>query len=588
MRIRLLLILGVALLASSLWSAPELPVVNVAGSNYYMYTTRKDETLFGIARQFGWDDKKLQEFNPSAISPLRKGMRIFYPVSDEGQVLETPVNRDPVNVKGGKYTIRKGQTLYGVAKRNNVSVAAIMKLNPGISATNFKAGAVILLPPAGTGITQQIEKDTTVKVTSVTLVKAKKDDTWSSIASENGISADLLKKTNPKIHSVRNKGVIAVPALDTITTERTVMKGDPREVTDEGLNAIYGEVHGVNLDDSPVKMAVLLSSRGSKMETEFVRGVFAALDNLKRSGLKCNIKVIDENQSNSNVITRLDEFKPNVVLVGSEQGIPSYIADYAAVSLTPVVSAFDVKGNQYEDNAWLVQLLSPSTIFNENIASYSAKKWGDRILIFAGTEDPNDMLAQCLKDKWDAKKIRKVDISELKPDYFIEQNDYLVYSYPVKKEEVSSLVSKIADAREELPFINISVLGRPNLIVMEESMAENFGRAELYLPTRFYIDRESLEYRDFLNSYKTLFEREPVKSVPLYAAMGYDTAGYFLEQLSKSSGDLNKFRPSQRTVQSLFDFKRPENWSGFINPPVYMIRYGIGGYVTKDVVSGDE
>lgn len=65
----------------------------------------------------------------------------------------------------------------------------------------------------------------------------------------------------------------------------------------------------------------------------------------------------------------------------------------------------------------------------------------------------------------------------------------------------------------------------------------------------------------------------PVKSFPSYAAMGYDSAIYFIPSIAKTGGDLNAFVPSEETVQSDFDFKRMSNWSGFMNPVVYLVRF---------------
>lgn len=53
------------------------------------------------------------------------------------------------------HTVESGETLYHIAKVNNASIDAILKLNPGLSAGNLKAGSVITLPAAtGTAATK--------------------------------------------------------------------------------------------------------------------------------------------------------------------------------------------------------------------------------------------------------------------------------------------------------------------------------------------------------------------------------------------------------------------------------------------------
>ena len=63
-------------------TASQLPVTNVNGRNYYVYQVSGDESLFGIAKKFGWDDNLLAEQNPGAASNLKKGRKLYYPAPD--------------------------------------------------------------------------------------------------------------------------------------------------------------------------------------------------------------------------------------------------------------------------------------------------------------------------------------------------------------------------------------------------------------------------------------------------------------------------------------------------------------------------
>lgn len=202
------------------------------------------------------------------------------------------------------------------------------------------------------------------------------------------------------------------------------------------------------------------------------------------------------------------------------------------VSQTPVINTFDVKSSLYETNPYIIQLLTPSTLFNENIAAYVHDRYANRTLIFVGEEDKNDLLAECLRKVWDSGKVKTSPVAGISPDYFAEDGKYLIYGYPVKKAEVTELLDNVIAVREQRPLADISFLGRPNLIVFEESLENKFHHADVMIPSRFYIDRESSAYKTFIQDFKTLFNRAPVKSLPLYAAVGYDTSTYFIPALS--------------------------------------------------------
>ncbi len=638
--------LAVALLAGAGFSLRadnvKLPVVELLGNTYYVYKAKKGDSLFGIARTYGWDDKTLQKLNPSAVSPLQKGMKIYYPAPDQraqgavappvsandtelrhtvkrgetvyaiSNMYGVPVDRiyalNPDSRNGIKawetllvrkagaaskakdgsqfYTVRKGDTLYGVAREYGVSVAALMKSNPGVDENNFQEGANIRIPARGAGIEKTRQVVEVSGLDSMDIHKVSKKETWGSIASANGVSVETLREANPDVAELKNKEYIAVPRVETVKEEQEVETVDPRETAPGGIAEIYQDVHKVAGDEEEytVRVAVVTENAAANRDIEFLRGFLTGIDRQKNSGHRIAFKVIDGSASSESVITALDEFKPSAVFLTADGDIPSYIGEYAMVSQTPVINTFDVKSSLYETNPYIIQLLTPSTLFNENIAAYVHDRYANRTLIFVGEEDKNDLLAESLRKVWDSSKVKTSPVAGITPDHFAEDGKYLIYGYPVKKAEVTELLDNVIAVREQRPMADISFLGRPNLIVFEESLESKFHHADVMIPSRFYIDRESSAYKTFLQDFKTLFNRAPVKSLPLYAAVGYDTSTYFIPALSGSRGDVNKLNPSRGTVQSDYDLVRTSNWGGFLNPPVFMVRFTPFDTIEKNVI----
>lgn len=50
-----------------------LSKVTVMGQSYYKYQVKKGDTMYGVARQFGWDEKLIQQSNPGELTTLKKG-----------------------------------------------------------------------------------------------------------------------------------------------------------------------------------------------------------------------------------------------------------------------------------------------------------------------------------------------------------------------------------------------------------------------------------------------------------------------------------------------------------------------------------
>lgn len=641
-----LLMVAAGMVALSSFAAPaNLPKVEILGKNYYVYQAKKGDSLFGISREYDWDYTVLQNLNPNITSPIEKGLKIYYPVEDASKVAGDIANNEqettafqhkvkrgdtlfalsrtynvPVeklielnpgsengikegatliirqanassnNVKAENpefYTIKKGDTLFAVAKKYNTSVAAIMKLNPGVSERNFKAGDAIRLPLSGAGI-KKVE--TTVEqehLTGFDTYKVNKNDTWETISQKTGVDAKEIKEFNKEIgDKPKNKSLISIPKIDTVKIDTIIAENDPRELTEEGIQEIYEDVHGINdsIALQGVRIVLLLSEPTSKKDLEFTRGIFSGLDYLKDKKQEVNMTVIDGNRASTDVLNDLSDLRPDLVFLTSEKGIPEYLSEYAEISQTPMVNTFDVKNDLYANNPYIIQLLTPSAYFNDEVAEYMDKLYSDYTMIFVGPQDSSDQLAQVIKEKWTPSKVKNLSLEGLKQATFKQDGKFLFYVYPTKKEEVREITAVIEGILQKYPLANIVTLGRPNWIVYDESLAEKFHGANVMIPSRFYFDGNSTSAQGFNRHYKSLFEREPAKAYPMYAAVGYDCARYFIPQLARTNGDLNSFVASFDGAQNDYELYRPGNWTGLVNPVVYLVRFTPYGTIEKNIV----
>lgn len=574
------------------YGAPKLPTADLEGKSYYVYEIKKGDSLFGISRTFGWDYNKLRQLNPDAVSPLSKGMKIYYPAGDAAGSTSSAATVAPLDssaiesdARGDYYTIKRGDTLFGVARSRNTTVEAILKLNPGISESNFRAGEQIMLPREGEGITETTVVVDTPVITGFKLYKADKHDTWSSIAEKTGLSIDELKTANPGLVKIKNKSLVSIPDVDTIQVEQVTTATDQRELTPEGRDEIYSEIHNTGnygIDsDRVLKIAVVLDDPRQRKDLEFLRGMITALDRLRKLDYRVNFKVIDNTAGGTNTIEQLSEFDPNMVFTCSEKVDGSSLAEYAMVSQTPLINAFDVKSEAYKSNPYILQLLTPSADFAETVAEGIQKKYGDFILVFNTDIDKDDAIANHLLNIWDPDKIVRITKAQL-PEYeFNAASKYLIYSESEKKNDIQQFLTTVKEIKGENPFTDIFVIGRPSWIVHNESMNQLFHTANVLMPTRFYYDPDTPQARVFESDFKALFGNAPILSYPLYAGLGYDAMVYFLTGLSRNGGDINQLDKSETGVQCEFDIKRLKNWSGMINPCVYLIRYGTGTLIDK-------
>ena len=646
-KFRLLPAVGIiAASAAAYASSPDLPKVEILGKEYYYHEIKKGESIYGIAQKYDWDLKELVRLNPNSASAMKKGERLYYPtgkVTVVEEVVDQPEPQDTVyepirhtvkkgetvysisktynvpletiyakypeakyGIKAGEtlefqqtpeivnkkylyYTIKSGDTLYSLAKKYHTTVEDILKANPGVSDQSFRIGDTVRInvnSGADRYHTELVEEE---RLAGIDTYKAKKNDTWSSIARKTGVSEETLKEVNDEIAVPEKNDLVAVPIVETVQVEKEVAgAADPRELTEEGIQEMYDSIHKVDSSLEQlreVKVALLLDEPSSKKDIDFTRGFLMAVDKLKDSPYKINVKVIDGRVSTESVTDQLDQFEPNLLVATADKSFPAFLADYGETNHLEVVNAFDVRNDLYEDNPSIVQILEPSALFNEQVADNIFEEYGNRELLMVGVEDKNDAIAELLIQKYPESKVHKMSVNSLNEYNITDTDSYLVYSYSQKKNDVEDLLQNISNIKEANPVAEITIMGRPSWVTITDAYRDRFRDADIIVPARCWLDTESNEGKHFVDDFNELYDQDPIKSFPNFAASGYDIANYFINATAKNGGDFNQqVNDKMPGIQTDFNLKRVSNWGGFLNPVAYMLKFRQSGYVDKDVI----
>ena len=624
----------------------KLPKTEIMGKEFYYYDVKKGESIYGIAKRFGWNLDTLAQLNSNLVSGLHKGDRLYYPVnmSDLETVEKNITVSDPIEYEPINHKVKKGETIYGISKQYNIpiekiyskypstkhgvkvgevlvfeqtpeTVAAsyyyhnvkpdetlsslardynttiedILKVNPGVTDRNFKAGQLVRLDINSNAKKIQKEYVSEDKIKGIDSYKVGKNETWSSIANSTGVDEDLLKEVNKGMSEPVQNETVTVPIIETEEVEREFIPVDSRELTDEGIKNIYDSVHGVTDEVvmlSQVNVALLLDDPSSNKDVDFTRGMLVALKELGNRDFKINLKVFDGRSAPGQVELELEDFSPHIVFATADKAFPAFLADYGNTNEVEIVNVFDVRNDLYEDNPSMVQLLPSSGLFNENVAEYILNNFRSDKIIFLGERDENDGLADLLLSGFPAENIIEIslsDFSEFTPE---SGYDYLVYSYGGKKEEIADILQTLDNIRESAPELETSLMGRQNWVLFIDDFSDKFSRNNVIIPTRIWLDTDKNEWNDFVHSYEELFGGEPIKSIPNFAANGYDAANYFIEGIVENGGDFNRgFKKMQnKSLQSQYDLRRINNWGGFMNNVGYLLQFNPWGDVKKIVV----
>ena len=220
------------------------------------YEVLPKETLYSIAKAYGITVDRLEKANPILQTEgLKIGQKIIIPVKpydpnavvatpkEEVKTAETPkatpfveakkslenankqLDKNTVAGEGYEYTVLPNESLYSIAKKNEISLDELKKANPSLKSQSLRRGQIITIPGnnaitskiASAGDLQKGDKDGVSSRTNEGESKSNENDfkhevlskeTKYGIAKEYGITVKELEKQNPNISKNLSVGTI--------------------------------------------------------------------------------------------------------------------------------------------------------------------------------------------------------------------------------------------------------------------------------------------------------------------------------------------------------------------------------------------
>ncbi len=147
------------------------------------YRVEPGDTLWGIARRFGTRVAAIRDLNRvRSARRIRPGQDLVVPVP-EGRTVKSLGRRVDTPVRGGEYRVKRGDTLWGIARRFGTTVARLQRWNSLAKGSVLRPGRVLRVEPAA------VARGETVHVVEA-------GDTLWGIARRYGVDLRTLLRVN--------------------------------------------------------------------------------------------------------------------------------------------------------------------------------------------------------------------------------------------------------------------------------------------------------------------------------------------------------------------------------------------------------
>ncbi len=565
-------------------SALDLPVKRINGKDYYYYMVQRNESLLSIAEKLGVTRDDILRNNPGASDGVRNGMRLYLPVDE---FAETDKSKAGVSASGEalRYKVQKGETLFGIAYRFDITPDAIVALNPGANG-GVSAGDILLIPAKGVDAEKLADN---------------------SIAQEVAPAAEVTEvttATTPVEESVPETAVV-----------ETTAEGAAEEPVRASENIEIVEIVDDSTEVEKSTIAVLLplmlekghQDKMARSASDFVRGFMLGINTMSENSAPVDLKVYDTNNSPEEIRAILG--KPelqdvDVVISPEEAGAVKLVLDATTSSGAYVLNLFSAQDTSYLESPRAIQTYIPAALMYEKAAQALIDMYDDYtpvFLISKGGRSEKLPFTNYLREQFAASGVVPVELvfdSMLSSDdlqSLDREGKYVFIPASGSLTEFNKFSRALVNLRDEYADPTaIALFGYPDWTTFLGESAERLHQLGATIYSRFYCDETSLATHQFMTKFFEQYGVKPIEQqVPSQAMLGYDAARFLLTNLKANAGiftpeDKEPFKGLQSTFMFVTADEEPGNddvrTTGPVNQALYIIKFMPGEQVSVQVL----
>ena len=159
---------------------------------YTRHAVSKGETITEIAQQYKVSPKSIYELNPDARNGIKFPEVLLIPTKLKKETLST--SKITVNFPESTHEVLPKETIYGIAKQHNITIADLYKINPNLEKEGLKKGQTIKIPQTALDnlvIETKVEKSVEIQKSPVSEKNSKKKEVVVLPKTENKIEVPI-------------------------------------------------------------------------------------------------------------------------------------------------------------------------------------------------------------------------------------------------------------------------------------------------------------------------------------------------------------------------------------------------------------
>ncbi len=429
-------------------------IVHINSTRYYIHSVVKGDTVYSLMKLYDVSEKELYDANTVLKRGLKVNSNIKIPVRGVANS-EMPTERK-LKKTFNQHTVLKGETLYSISRRSELSVNILLEDNPTLDPAVLSVGQVLNIRKSEQGLTSELETrsglaDYHQKVNSVApegfvYYVVKVGDSYRSIAQGHGMSyKQILQVNNLPVGSAEptEGAMLLVREAKNTPSVKSVDDGYESGRVSEACGADFTSLSF--RDTLNVALLLPLTVRGRVMTpfAEFYEGFLMGVEDLKASGRNVVVNLYNtERDSNKlcNIVSQPKYQQSNLVVGPVFEDLLDIVLRDAESRSVPVVSPLATI--EQSDSPVLFQVAPQADKRYDKIGDLLGDE--RRVTIIRGASTDADFEASVMGLLADSNK------------------EYLVFDYeyehPTSRQEREKLAEKLIEEAQELAEANGEVL----------------------------------------------------------------------------------------------------------------------------------
>lgn len=437
---------------------------------------------------------------------------------------QVQVSKEVVRLGGEKvilHQIRKGQTVYSIAKAYNVDVEDIYKLNPQTRA-GLEVNRTLIIPYIETSATTRPSKNDRTSPKGGQSSNFRKEEA-EQIKTEQNQQPDQSKHSYTNQREVEPLESSSLGALVPVPTEDSMVSENQLDTTIT-VAEFTGELAEFN--PSYLKIALYLplsqaASRSNENFADFYKGFLMAMNRLKQDGVSITVSLISSSSdvdtsalSGVNLIVGpvYEQAAKPVVEYATRHAIAvvSPLSDFKQVSSPYLFQAAPIKESKYDK---IEQILTQNK--SANLIMIMPSDGADQELMEAVNMMHKSVIVNTLPYS------KETTITSLSG--MLSKTAENIVIVPINQEsQVEQILSRIASLNTTGRY-PIKVIGSSSWGKFENINLDLFFKLSVNYVTSYHADRSSKVIRKFYSDYAESFGSIP----SLFSFRGYDVGVFF-------------------------------------------------------------